>query len=481
MSATTPAPPAAATATSPAVPDPTYAPSPCHPEPEGTPAHFPIGANASRLRETLRFLNDPFAFTLTDQGRYGGVWKMSLLTNRSTFLATSHPDHIRAIFTARPEDAPAINHESPLRLLLGRNSVLTLSGPRHLQQRKLLLPPFHGDAIANYVQMIEDVTARELDGWEPGSSFALAPRMQAVTLEVIMRGVLGIDLERETRAERRFRELVRTFLYLSTLPLYPLVELSNFRSAEAKGPIKWMMDATDRQLYQIIRQRRAEGEDRGRNDVFSLLLTARDEDGNPMSDVELRDELMTLILAGHETTANSLAWTFERLTRHPETYATLNATVRDGEPAAARAYVEATIHEGMRVRPVIAFVVRRVQRPWRFGEYVVPAETPVALSIVGVHHRPDVYADPFTFRPERFLDAEGAFAKPGTYTWIPFGGGIRRCLGATLAMAEQRVVLEQIARRVTFATTDAPGERARQRNVTSIPADGGHVTVLARD
>jgi cytochrome P450 len=256
--------------------------------------------------------------------------------------------------------------------------------------------------------------------------------------------------------------------------------MTNFRSETATGPIKWMMDATDHQLYQIIAKRRAEGDDPGRRDVFSMLLAARDEDGNPMSDVELRDELMTLILAGHETTANSLAWTFERLIRNPEAYATLRQRVRSEDAEAAQAYVEATIHEGMRQRPVIAFVVRRVQKPWRFGAYVVPANTPVALSIVGVHHRPDVYADPHRFRPERFLDAGGSFVKPGTYTWIPFGGGIRRCLGATLAMAEQRIVLEQIAQRVDFALTDAPGERARQRNVTSIPADGGRVTVLHR-
>jgi cytochrome P450 len=257
--------------------------------------------------------------------------------------------------------------------------------------------------------------------------------------------------------------------------------MTNFKSAEARGPIKWMMDVTDRELYQIIRKRRAaEAENAGANDVFSLLLAARDENGEPMSDVELRDELMTLILAGHETTANSLAWTFERLTRNPQAYETLKTLTRGEDREAAKHYVEATIHEGMRQRPVIAFVVRRVKRPWRFGEYVVPTNTPVALSIIGVHHRPDVYADPYAFRPERFLNSDGSFEKPGTYTWIPFGGGIRRCLGATLAMAEQRIVLDQIAQRVDFAITEAPGERARQRNVTSIPSDGGLVTVLQR-
>jgi cytochrome P450 len=479
MSVTTTEKPAAGAASSPAA-EPSYAPSPCHPVDAETPLHLPPTNSDSKLSATLRFVRDPYNSALADQGVLGGVWGMNLLANRDTFLATSHPDHIRAIFT-NAKDAPAINHESPLRLLLGKNSVLTLSGPRHMSQRKLLLPPFHGDAVANYVQMIEDITAAEIDSWEPGQSFALAPRMQAVTLEVIMRGVLGIHEPGPwTSPERRFREAIRTFLSLSNTPLYPLVEMTNFKSAEAKGPIKWMMDVTDRELYAIIRKRRAEGENPERNDVFSLLLAARDEAGNPMSDVELRDELMTLILAGHETTANSLAWTFERLTRNPEPYATLTAITRGGDPEAARAYVEATIHEGMRQRPVIAFVVRRVQKPWRFGEYVVAANTPVALSIVGVHHRPDVYADPHAFRPERFLDADGGFVKPGTYTWIPFGGGIRRCLGATLAMAEQRIVLQQIAERVDFALTDAPGERARQRNVTSIPSDGGRVTVLHR-
>ncbi|HET9074702.1 MAG TPA: cytochrome P450 [Solirubrobacteraceae bacterium] len=460
---------------------PRYAASPCHPVEENTPVRLPPGTSTSKLAQTLRFLRDPFNSALTDQATLGSPWTMRLLANRDDFLATSHPDHIRAIFTAA-KDAPAINHESPLRLLLGKNSVLTLSGPRHMQQRKLLLPPFHGDAIANYMGMIEEVTAREIDTWTPGTEFALAPRMQAVTLEVIMRGVLGIhELGGWNTPERRFREVVRTFLQMSTTRLYPFVEMTNFRSESATGPIKWMMDLTDREIYALIRKRRAEGEDTGRNDVFSLLLAARDEEGRPMSDVELRDELMTLILAGHETTANSLAWTFERLIRNPGAYERLRETVRGEDDELSRHMIEATVHEGMRQRPVIAFVVRRVRRPWRFGEFVVPANTPVALSIIGVHHRPDVYADPFVFAPERFLDAGGVFQKPGTYEWIPFGGGIRRCLGATLAMAEQRVVLGAIARRVDFAVTDAPGERARQRNVTSIPADGGRVRVLRRD
>ena len=205
--------------------------------------------------------------------------------------------------------------------------------------------------------------------------------------------------------------------------------------------------------------------------MLSLLLQARDEDGQQLTDDELRDELLTLVLAGHETTANSLAWTFERLLRKPDPYAQLRDLVRNDDPR-ADAYVEATIHEGMRVRPVIPMIVRMVNQRWRFGDYVVPAHTPVAVNIVALHHREDVYPEPHRFAPERFLER-----KPGTYTWIPFGGGIRRCLGATLAMAEQRVVLRAIARRTDLVAPDLAPEPARQRNVTMIPRDGGRVLV----
>ncbi len=442
---------------------------------------MPEGPGGSTLKQTLAFAGDPHNYPLRNHARFGEVWRMRLMSRADAFLATSNPEHIKAMFTAAPEDAPSLTGESPLRPIVGPYSVLTLIGPEHMRQRKLLLPSFHGDAVARYVEMIEQVTREEIDSWEPGKTFALAPRMQAVTLEVIMRGVLGIEEPGSWRTpQRRFREAVRFFLNASNNRAYQVSELLNARRKEPLGLNKLFTSLVDRELYAVIRERRARGTVAGKHDVFSLLLAARDEDGNAMTDHELRDELVTLILAGHETTANSLAWTFERLVRTPDAYAKLKTAVREGSRKHADAYVEATIHEGMRVRPVINFVVRGVRRPWRFGEYVVPERTPIALSIIGVHHREELYPEPMRFNPDRFLDAEGNFVKPGTYTWIPFGGGIRRCLGATLAMAEQRVVLREIARRVDFAVTDAPPERARQRNVTSIPADGGTVTVSSR-
>lgn len=300
--------------------------------------------------------------------------------------------------------------------------------------------------------------------------------MQAVTLDVIMSGLFGIDgAPARGTPEYRMRETFRRLLGLSTNILWGLVELQNIGREQARGVMRWVLAVADRQLYAAIRARREQGPAaaEGRTDVLSLLLSARVDDGRRLTDHEIRDELMSLVLAGHETTANSLAWTFERLVRTPAAYDRLREFVRAGDPgAAATEYIEATIHEGMRVRPVIPAIVRMVKRPWRLGEYVVPAGTPVGVSIVALHHRPDVYPEPHAFMPERFVGV-----KPGSYTWIPFGGGIRRCLGASLAMAEQRVVLEAIARRTDLVATRSRREHARQRNVTMIPSRGGRVIV----
>jgi cytochrome P450 len=432
-----------------------------------------------RIVQTIRFVRNPLGSNLDAFHRYGDVWQMRLMSRGDAFVVTAHPDHVASLMKAKPADAPSLTGESPLRPILGPNSVLTLVGERHMRQRKLLLPPFHGEAVQRYVETIAQAAEREVARWPLGEPFALAPRMQAVTLDVIMSGVFGIGT-RPARGttEHRLRQTIRALLNGSTKPLYQLIELRNAGHLEPRGVLKLMLGYLDRHLYSVIRQGRAAataGADTAeRFDILSLLLEARDEDGAPMTDEELRDELLTLVLAGHETTANSLAWTFERLLRTPAAYDRLRDTTRAGGPD-ADAYVEATIHEGMRIRPVIPMIVRMVTRPWRLGDYVLPARTPVAVSIVALHHREDVYPDPFAFRPERFLHR-----KPGTYTWIPFGGGIRRCLGATLAMAEQRVVLKAIAQRVDLRAPDPAAEHPRQRNVTMIPRAGARVLVERR-
>ncbi len=423
--------------------------------------------------QTLRLGLRPLSFNLDASRRFGDVWQTRLMAREQPVVMTTHPDHVESLFKARPSDAPSLTGESPLRPILGPNSVLILVGDRHLRERKLLLPPFHGEAVQRYVSQITEITERAIERWPVGRPFALAPRMQALTLDVIMGGVFGIE-GRPARgtAEYRMRETFRRLLRLSTYLAWQLVELQNLGRKEARGVMRAVLKLADRELYNAIRARREVGTGAGRTDVLSLLLEARDENQLPLSDAHVRDELMSLVLAGHETAADSLAWTFERLLRSPAAYDLLRELTRS-DTAGADEYVEATVYEGMRVRPVIPVILRMVKRPWQFGDYVVPAETPVGISIAAVHRREDIYPEPHRFRPERFRGRS-----PGTYTWIPFGGGTRRCLGASLAMAEQRVVLGTIARRMDLRAPDPAPERARMRNVTMIPGRGGRVLVV---
>ena len=412
------------------------------------------------------------AFNLAPHERFGDVWQISILSRDEPMAVTCHPDHVESLFKAKPADAPSLAGESPLRPILGANSVLCLVGERHMRERKLLLPPFHGEAVQRYVAKIKEIAEAEIDRWEVGRTFALAPRMQAVTLDVIMGGIFGVEgTPAPGTPEYRMRQTFRKLLRMTTRRFWQLVELQNLGHQDPRGLMRATLKPVDAQLYAAIRARRESGDSAEHSDVLSLLLEARDEDGQPLPDQHVRDELISLVLAGHETTANSLAWTFERLVRTPQAYDRLREVVRSDE-AAADDYVEATVYEGMRTRPVVPIVVRIVKRPWQLGSFVVPAGTPVAISIVALHHREDVYPQPHAFRPERFVEN-----KPGTYTWIPFGGGVRRCLGASLAMAEQRVVLQEIARRVDLAAPTSKPEAPRQRNVTMIPGRGGRVTV----
>ena len=430
-----------------------------------TPPEIPLPKHI----QILRFNQRQIEFVFKAHRKLGEVFMMN--GYREPDAVTSHPDHVKSLFTANPEQAPSLTAESPLRPILGPNSVLTANGPRHLRQRKLLLPPFHGEAIERYSQMISEAAEREIDTWPIGEPFALAPRMQAITLDVIMAGIFGIEGEPGPGTpEHALRRAVRGLVDFSTKPIAQLGELLNIGSDEPKAPLRAAMAILDRPTYQVIRARREAGDLGGRSDILSLLLQATTEEGEHLTDQELRDELLTLVLAGHETTANQLAWTWERLLRWPEAHERLREAVRNGHDAEGE--VERVVLESMRSRPVIPMIGRRVRLPWRFGEFGVPAGTPVLMSILLVHHREDLYPEPFDFLPERWEDR-----KPGTYEWIPFGGGTRRCLGAALAMAEQRVVLDAMARRLDLEAAEPEPERALHRNVTMIPARGARVVV----
>jgi cytochrome P450 len=426
-----------------------------------------------RVIQVLRFNQRQIEFVFRARRELGEVFRMRGMVSGGPVI-TSHPDHVRSLFTARPEQAPSITGESPLRPIVGPNSVLTAIGPRHMRQRKLLLPSFHGEAIQRYNQMIADITERELDRLPLGRPVPLAPHMQAITLDVIMGGIFGIE-GRPARgsAEMRLRTATRALVNASTWPLAQVAELMNIGRDEPVGLTRSGLAILDRAAYAVIAERRRVPDLEERRDILSTLLQTRTEDGELLTDRELRDELLTLLLAGHETTANSLAWIWERLVRTPDAYDRLRDAVRSDTDADEQ--IEAVIYEGMRSRPVIPMIGRRVMIPWRLGEYAVPGDTPVAMSILLVHHREDVYQDPFAFRPERW---DGH--KPGTYEWIPFGGGIRRCLGASLAMAEQRIVLDAMVRRLDIEADDPEPEHAVHRNVTMIPARGARVVIRWR-
>jgi cytochrome P450 len=425
------------------------------------------------LAQLLRFNQRQIQFVFGARRRLGDVFALRT-PEPNPLVMTSLPDDVRSLFTAKPEEAPSLAAESPLAPIVGPNSVLTSLGERHMRQRKLLLPPFHGEAIERYAQTISDAAEKEIDGWPLGVPFSIGARMQAITLDVIMAGIFGIEGRPAPGSpEQRLRTVIKRLVSASTKPLAQIVELMNVRREEPVGFTRLGRTLVDRAMDALIARRRRSEDLDERRDILSLLLLATTEEGERLTDHEIRDELLTLVLAGHETTANSLAWSWERLLRTPEAHRRLLDSVRSDTDAEET--IEATIVETMRSRPVVPIVGRRAMLPWRLGDYAVPADTPILISILLLHHREELYPEPFEFRPERWIGR-----KPGTYEWIPFGGGIRRCLGAALAMAEQRVVLEATARRLDLEADDPAPERALHRNVTMIPARGARVIVRSR-
>ncbi len=294
-------------------------PSAAGPAPQdGAPIALPPAVRLPRAMQQLRFSMRQASFFLRSSGRLGQTFRMRGVLDDDWVTVTSHPDHVRSLFTADPELAPSLTGESPLRPIVGPNSVLTLLGPKHMRQRKLLLPPFHGEAIERYTQMIEQAALREIDSWPIGEAFALGPRMQSVTLEVIMSGIFGVEgLPPKGTLERELRDEIHSIVALSTRPFAILAEMVLLSREHPGNVVSGVMKRVDELLYALIGERRETANAHGeRTDILSLLLAAADEDGVPMSDEELRDELITLVLAGHETTANSLAWGFERLLRN---------------------------------------------------------------------------------------------------------------------------------------------------------------------
>jgi cytochrome P450 family 135 len=352
----------------------------------------------------------------------------------------------------------------------GPSSILLLDGGRHLRMRKLMLPPFHGEAIAHFAELIEHITEREINSWRPGETIRTRTVAQTITMEVIIRAVFGIT------DPDRVAELKELLPRLSSIN--PILAFEATR--KDLGPYSpWgrfirCRDRVDEMLYEEIEHRRPEPGRDTRKDILTLLRSARDEDGSPLTHRELRDELITLLLAGHETTATSIGWAFERLLRTPPALERLTAEATAGEGGE---YIEAVIKETLRVRPVVPEVFRAVTEPTELGGYRFEPGTQLAASILLVQYDPELYPpDPHAFRPERFL--EGA---PESYTWIPFGGGVRRCLGAAFAQLEMRIVISTMLARARLRAPRARGEQARFRGITLVPSRGGEAIVETVD
>ena len=372
---------------------------------------------------------------------------------------------MKQVFTGDPRVYHAGEGNRILEPFLGSNSVLVLDEKPHIAQRKLLLPPFHGARMQGYERTMAEIASREIASWPAGESFRMRSPMQAISLEIILHTVFGV---REGRRLDELRESLRHFLDLTTNPrlLLPVL-LIGFERARALPMLRRRIDRVDRLIHAEVAERRRAEDLEQRDDILSMLIAARHEDGSPMSDEEIRDELVTLLVAGHETTANALAWAVERLARHPDKLERLTeeARVGDGDD-----YLTATIQETLRLRPVIPIVIRRLTEPVEIAGHWLPAGVAVTPAIYLVHHDPEAYPEPGRFRPERFLSEP-----PGTYTWIPFGGGVRRCLGASFAQFEMKVVLRELVRRRRVRPARKGSERVYRRAITETPRHDAEV------
>jgi cytochrome P450 len=402
------------------------------------------------------------------QARYGDIFTVRM-TGFGTGVYVVDPAAIRELFTGDQSDLLAGEANSFMEPLLGPSSVLVLDGAEHLRQRKLLLPPFQGSRVAAFREVIRDVAEREVTGWLPGSQLVLRERMRTLTFEVICRAVFGV-----TQPERVERMRERLVAVIDSSPIFMIAPPARIDLGPLSpgGRFARRLRAADAVLYEEIERRRSEPDLEERSDVLSLLLRARDEQGRPMTDAELRDELFTMLAAGHETTATGLAFAFDLLLRNPPVLARLREEIESGEDDA---YLDAVVKETLRLRPVLDAAERTLTRPRTVAGWELPAGVKVYPAIALVHLREDLYEQAHEFRPERFVQ-DGA----ESYSWLPFGGGIRRCIGAALAHAEMAEVLRVAVPRVELRPLANGPDPVVLRGITLAPKHGVRVSVRRR-
>jgi cytochrome P450 len=433
---------------------------------------LPPGPAMPTAMQMVGFWTRPLAFLERCRERYGKRFTIRLPAT-PPFVMLTDPDEVKQVFTSPPDVLQPGQGARVLEPIVGTNSVLLLDEAAHMAQRKLMLPAFHGERMERLTEMMEEVTAEEVAALPRSTPVALHPRMQGLTLKVILRAVFGLEPGARFDA---LRERMQEMLLFGDRPISlmpPKPDSLLARAAERAGPFARFVriqGEVDEILFALIAERREEGADR--DDVLSMLVEARHEDGSPMGEQEIRDELLTLLVAGHETTATSLAWAFSRLVHEPRVLERLVEAVDAGEDA----YVTATIQETLRARPVLPNVAPRlVAKPVEIGDWHYEPGCSLVANGYLIHHDSDIYPDPYAFRPERFLDES-----PGTYTWIPFGGGRRRCLGASFAMLEMKVVLSALLTSCELRDAGDRVEVAQRRNITVRPAKGARVSLGVR-
>jgi cytochrome P450 len=437
---------------------------------------LPPGPRAPAVLQTLAWAVAPTWVMDRCARLLGESFTLTFAPSGMQLVMISDPQAVKTLFTAPPDVAPSAAGNSPVAPVMGPSSVIVLTGPEHLRQRKLLLPPFHGERMREYATVIVEATRRDMASWPLESPMRLQERTRAITLEVILRAVFGVEAERMGALRAAIGALLEPLSAVGVA----LAALRRPSLERPTGTIGRALDRLDEVIYEELKRRRAQSDLAERTDILSLLMQARDEDGEPMSDQELRDELVTLLLAGHETTATSVAWAIERLVRHPQKLARLVAEIDAEEQGGGDEYMRAVINETLRVRPVVPIVARTLMEDLNVGGYDLPRGTRVFPSIYLTNRNPRVYEDPTEFRPERFL-GEG----PDTFSWIPFGGGIRRCIGASFAQLEMKLILRtmlsELEPRLPRGRRWRKGEWVRRRAITLVPAAGARVVWSRRD
>jgi cytochrome P450 len=427
---------------------------------------MPPGPKMPMALQSVGFMVRNVPMMRRAQRKYGSMFEVRLL-GFPKFVIISEPELIAQTLREKPNILHA-GTGSPLGTVLGANSILAIDEDVHLRQRKLLLRPFHGERMQAYADEVEEIADQVMDDWPLGVAMPTAKSMHLITLRVILRTIFGARGASMTELERELMEFVE---------VGQRVVLLRFAHRDLGPKSPWgafvrKREVVDRILFALIDEARIDPELEERADILALLVQATHDDGSPMTDREIRDQLLTLLVAGHETTASTLAWSLERLTRNPEVLARLTESVRAGEAE----YLDAVFDETLRIRPTVSLAVRSVQvDEYELGGYLLPCDTRIGCNPALVHHDQRLFPDPDRFDPTRFL-AE----KPSNSAYIPFGGGIRRCIGSAFARMEYTAVMRRLLERFDLEPTSLPSEPWGFRSITFTPGNGGIVTLRPR-